>query len=351
MPEHTVAMFAHNNSTTAKSISRSIPGAPVQPSAGCPRPFDYYTDLLLLLLMEMSRESFSSRFVFDRFGGTLLPVVVFREVARRFVGWLVVVAQSASSSSFVTTRLALRPILLRRRIRSLLKGTPSLGFRFYKTLNIKERKKKKREVFLFLCVTPSKKKKQLEHEERTFTEFRVFVDETRFHSTRGRRDETTRERTVTSFFRQDDRSIHDAKAGSPLGQNLSNSLYYFLVACVSVYIVGFLLYREHGYQKTVPAEGGLGDSKSKAAATNDTQTGEKRVYDANDLVQYSSDGVFVATRLVNTRQAKGTCLGVSGTKCARKGKNTCVQRYCSRNGRQTGRCLPSTSDPNSAHFL
>ena len=127
-------------------------------------------------------------------------------------------------------------------------------------------------------------------------------------------------------------------------------LYYFLVACVSVYIVGFLLYREHGYQKTVPAEGVLAIKVKGTAATNDTQTGEKRVYDANDLVQYSSDGVFVATRLVNTRQAKGTCLGVSEDEMCTRTKNRCVQGAYSRNGRQTGRCLPSTSDPNSAHF-
>ena len=50
-------------------------------------------------------------------------------------------------------------------------------------------------------------------------------------------------------------------------------LYYFLVACVSVYIVGFLLYREHGYQKTVPAEGVLAIKVKGTAATNDTQTG------------------------------------------------------------------------------
>ena len=142
-------------------------------------------------------KSFSSRFVFDRFGGTLLPVVVFREVAKRFVGWLVVVAQSASSSSFVTTRLVLRPILLLRRIRSLLKGTPSLGFRFYK--NPKYKSKVKKERSSFVCNTI--KKIQLEHEERGTLQISFdAVDETRFHSTRGRRDETTREDGNFFFF-------------------------------------------------------------------------------------------------------------------------------------------------------
>ena len=32
-------------------------------------------------------------------------------------------------------------------------------------------------------------------------------------------------------------------------------LYYFLVLLISFYIVGFLLYKENGYQKSVPAEG------------------------------------------------------------------------------------------------
>ena len=127
-------------------------------------------------------------------------------------------------------------------------------------------------------------------------------------------------------------------------------LYYFLVALISMYIVGFLLLKENGYQKTVPAEGVLAIKVKGTAATNDTATGERRVYDANDLVQYSSDGVFVATRLVKTMQAKGTCLGVSKDEVCEKTKNTCVKGLFSRNGRQTGRCLPSTSDPNSAHF-
>ena len=127
-------------------------------------------------------------------------------------------------------------------------------------------------------------------------------------------------------------------------------LYYFLVLLISFYVVGFLLYKENGYQKSVPAEGVLAIKVKGTAATNETETGEKRVYDANDLVQYSSDGVFVATRLVKTMQAKGTCLGVSKDEVCSKGKNTCVKGSYSRNGRQTGKCLPSTSDPNSAHF-
>ena len=134
-------------------------------------------------------KSFSSRFVFDRFGGTLLPVVVFREVAKRFVGWLVVVAQRASSSSFVTTRLALRPILLRRRIRSLLKGTPSLGFRFFKTLNIKGRKKKRGLPF-FVCNT-IKKNTIGTRRERDFADFirRRRRDEISFDAGSTRRDD------------------------------------------------------------------------------------------------------------------------------------------------------------------
>ena len=83
-------------------------------------------------------------------------------------------------------------------------------------------------------------------------------------------------------------------------------LYYFLVLLISFYIVGFLLYKENGYQKSVPAEGVLAIKVKGTAAPSETETGEKRVYDANALVQYSSDGVFVATRLVKTMQAKGT---------------------------------------------
>ena len=133
-------------------------------------------------------KSFSSRFVFDRFGGTLLPVVVFREVAKRFVGWLVVVAQSASSSSFVTTRLVLRPILLRRRIRSLLKGTPSLGFRFYK--NPKYKRKKKKERSSFVCNT-IKKNTIGTRRERDFADFirRRRRDEISFDAGSTRRDD------------------------------------------------------------------------------------------------------------------------------------------------------------------
>ena len=113
-------------------------------------------------------------------------------------------------------------------------------------------------------------------------------------------------------------------------------LYYFLVACVSVYIVGFLLYREHGYQKTVPAEGVLAIKVKGTAATNDTQTGEKRVYDANDLVQYSSDGAPAATRLVNTRQRLKHALGVSqDVKCGERKEH--VRIRCIQSERTTNR--------------
>ena len=143
--------------------------------------------------------------------------------------------------------------------------------------------------------------------------------------------------------------IHDAEARFDQIE-IARRFVYFLVLLISFYIVGFLLYKENGYQQSVPAEGVLAIKVKGTAATNETETGEKRVYDANDLVQYSSDGVFVATRLVKTMQAKGTCLGVSKDEVCSKGKNTCVKGSYSRNGRQTGKCLPSTSDPNAHTF-
>jgi hypothetical protein len=124
-------------------------------------------------------------------------------------------------------------------------------------------------------------------------------------------------------------------------------LYYVLVVVISAYIIGFLLYKENGYQTKVNALGILAIKVKGVAATNDTSLssqGERRTYDANDLVQYSSDGVFVATRLVNTHQAKGTCLGISKDERCERTKNTCQSGFFSRNGRQTGRCLPNTKD-------
>ena len=131
-------------------------------------------------------------------------------------------------------------------------------------------------------------------------------------------------------------------------------LYYVLTGFILVYVLFFLLYQENGYQKTVPAEGVLAVKVKGTASTNDTYVDKafgKRTYDANDLVQYSSDGVFIATRLVHTHQAQGMCLGVSSDEECSKEKNTCVEGYFSRNGRQTGRCLPTKKDdPKASHF-
>ena len=71
------------------------------------------------------------------------------------------------------------------------------------------------------------------------------------------------------------------------------------------------------------------------------------LWDASDLVVYDSTGVFVATNIMRTEQARGVCPGTHEDEaCALPGsvaETECREGVVSRSGEQTGRCVPAPS--------
>lgn len=73
------------------------------------------------------------------------------------------------------------------------------------------------------------------------------------------------------------------------------------------------------------------------------------LYDATDLTTYENGGVFIATSIMRTKQARGRCLGTFHTEyCPRPGSpepNNCTKGFLSRTGMQTGNCNASQVQP------
>ena len=63
-------------------------------------------------------------------------------------------------------------------------------------------------------------------------------------------------------------------------------------------------------------------------------------YDATDLTTYENGGVFIATNIMRTEQARGRCAGTHGDEVCVPGAMDCEEGALSRSGRQTGACVP-----------
>ena len=132
-------------------------------------------------------------------------------------------------------------------------------------------------------------------------------------------------------------------------------LYYSIIAVMFAYIVGFTLVAKKGYQATVPAVGSVA-LKVKGIASRPSPPGSlepPELWDASDLTVYDSTGVFVATNIMRTEQARGVCPGAhedeacalpgSGHETEASPATECREGVFSRSGEQTGRCVPAPS--------
>jgi len=132
-------------------------------------------------------------------------------------------------------------------------------------------------------------------------------------------------------------------------------LYYSILAVVFAYVVGFTLVAKKGYQATVPAVGSIA-LKVKGIASRPSPPGSlepPELWDASDLAVYDSTGVFVATNIMRTEQARGVCPGThedeacalpgSGHETEASPATECREGVFSRSGEQTGRCVPAPS--------
>ena len=130
-------------------------------------------------------------------------------------------------------------------------------------------------------------------------------------------------------------------------------LYYSIIAVMFAYIVGFTLVAKKGYQATVPAVGSVA-LKVKGIASRPSPPGSlepPELWDASDLTVYDSTGVFVATNIMRTEQARGVCPGThedeacalpgSGHETEASPASECREGVFSRSGEQTGRCVPA----------
>ena len=113
------------------------------------------------------------------------------------------------------------------------------------------------------------------------------------------------------------------------------------------YVVGFSIIIKQGYQSTVPAAGSVA-LKVKGVASMKSGA-DVKLFDATDLTTYENGGVFIATALMRTEQARGTCLGTSASEsCDPSNPASCVEGAFSRSGMQTGRCVASAAPGASA---
>ena len=128
-------------------------------------------------------------------------------------------------------------------------------------------------------------------------------------------------------------------------------LYYSIIAVMFAYVVGFTLVAKKGYQATVPAVGSVA-LKVKGIASRPSPPGSlepPELWDASDLTVYDSTGVFVATNIMRTEQARGVCPGTHEDEaCALpsgrhegEASTECREGAVSRSGAQTGRCVPA----------
>ena len=124
----------------------------------------------------------------------------------------------------------------------------------------------------------------------------------------------------------------------PPSPKLQALLYYSIVAIVLAYVVGFSIVLEKGYQTTVHAVGTV-TVKVKGQALRRAPQGPV-TYDATDLTAYENGGVFIATNIMRTEQARGRCAGTHGDEVCVPGAMDCEEGALSRSGRQTGACVP-----------
>ena len=137
-------------------------------------------------------------------------------------------------------------------------------------------------------------------------------------------------------------------------------LYYSIIAVMFAYVVGFTLVAKKGYQATVPAVGSVA-LKVKGIASRPSPPGSlepPELWDASDLTVYDSTGVFVATNIMRTEQARGVCPGThedeacalpgSGHETEASPATECREGVFSRSGEQTGRCVPAPAEKRGA---
>ena len=114
-------------------------------------------------------------------------------------------------------------------------------------------------------------------------------------------------------------------------------------------MVGFSIVIKKGYQASTPAVGSVAIKvkgvSMKKLPPGDPSSEPFELYDATDLTTYENGGVFIATNIMRTAQARGRCLGTYHTEfCPPPGSdapNNCTKGYLSRTGMQTGNCNAS----------
>lgn len=129
------------------------------------------------------------------------------------------------------------------------------------------------------------------------------------------------------------------------------ALYYGLVFAVLLYVAYFLVYLQRGYQFRASAVGNFGLKVKGQATVRDAKTGEKTVYDANDLVIYEPSGFFIATAIATTLQARGTCPGMDDDETCTEDEATCSPGAYSPSGQMTGRCLATTARDENGNVV
>jgi len=127
-------------------------------------------------------------------------------------------------------------------------------------------------------------------------------------------------------------------------------LYYSIVAIVLAYVVGFSIVLKKGYQASTPAAGSVAVKvKGVSVKRQPGNVAEPFVlYDATDLTVYDNGGVFIATNIMRTEQARGRCLGTYHDEACIPGGpdvNNCTEGFLSRTGMQTGHCNASKVQP------
>jgi hypothetical protein len=127
-------------------------------------------------------------------------------------------------------------------------------------------------------------------------------------------------------------------------------LYYSIVAIVLAYVVGFSIVLKKGYQASTPAVGSVAVKVKGVSVRRQPNNAREPfvLYDATDLTTYENGGVFIATNIMRTEQARGRCLGTYHDEYCLPGGphvNNCTEGKLSRTGMQTGHCNASKALP------
>lgn len=126
-------------------------------------------------------------------------------------------------------------------------------------------------------------------------------------------------------------------------------LYYSIVAIVLAYVVGFSIVLKKGYQASTPAVGSVAIKVKGVSVKHQPNDADEplKMYDATDLTTYENGGVFIATNIMRTQQARGRCLGTYHNEYCLPGDdvNNCTAGFLSRTGMMTGNCNASKAQP------